>query len=146
MSLRQALIDEARSWTGTPYLHQASLRGVGCDCIGLVRGVWRACIGPEPETPPNYSSDWAEVDGFETLIEAGSRHFQKVNKAAMQPGDVLVFRWRPHLPAKHCGILVTPDRMVHAYEAAGLVAESAIAHWLPRLAGVFAFPEPEGVS
>ncbi len=38
---------EAMSWAGTPFAHQASLRGVGCDCGGLVRGVAVAlgCIG-----------------------------------------------------------------------------------------------------
>ena len=37
----------ARSWLGTPYHDQASLRGVGCDCLGLARGVWREAVGPE---------------------------------------------------------------------------------------------------
>ena len=31
----------ARSWLGTPYRHQGARKGVGCDCLGLVRGVWR---------------------------------------------------------------------------------------------------------
>ena len=35
------IVDLARGWIGTPYLHQASCRGIGCDCLGLVRGVWR---------------------------------------------------------------------------------------------------------
>ena len=39
---RDAIVAEARAWIGTPYRHQASLKGVGCDCLGLVRGVWRA--------------------------------------------------------------------------------------------------------
>ena len=45
---RQAIVSEARGWIGTPYQHQASLIDVGTDCLGLVRGVWRAVIGPEP--------------------------------------------------------------------------------------------------
>jgi NlpC/P60 family putative phage cell wall peptidase len=52
---------EARRWIGTPYRHQASLHGVGCDCLGLVRGVWRAFYGDEPEVTPAYASDWAEA-------------------------------------------------------------------------------------
>ena len=44
----------ARGWIGTPYRHQASLKGVGCDCLGLVRGVWREVMGEEPEAPPAY--------------------------------------------------------------------------------------------
>lgn len=41
------IIAIARSWLGTPYHDQASLRGVGCDCLGLARGVWREIVGPE---------------------------------------------------------------------------------------------------
>lgn len=31
------IVAAARGWIGTPYLHQASLKGVGTDCLGLVR-------------------------------------------------------------------------------------------------------------
>ena len=37
----EEIVAAARSWIGTPYRHQASLKGVGCDCLGLVRGVGR---------------------------------------------------------------------------------------------------------
>lgn len=143
---RAAIVAEARGWIGSPYLHQASDRSAGCDCVGLVRGVWRALYGPEPEAMPAYSPDWSEADGTENLIETASRHLRRVENGPPRPGDVLVFRWRPHLPAKHCGILVAPARMVHAYQAAGKVAESGISHWEKRIAGVFAFPRPEGES
>ena len=51
----------ARSWLGTPYHDQASLRGVGCDCLGLARGVWREIVGPELFPIPAYSRDWGET-------------------------------------------------------------------------------------
>ena len=55
MISRHAILTEARSWIGTPYQHQASAKGAGCDCLGLVRGVWRALWGDEPEiAPPPY--------------------------------------------------------------------------------------------
>ncbi|MEM9842167.1 MAG: peptidase P60, partial [Pseudomonadota bacterium] len=38
---RAEVIEAARAWLGTPYRHQASRRGVGADCLGLIRGVWR---------------------------------------------------------------------------------------------------------
>ena len=41
------VIDIVRSWLGTHYQDQASLRGVGCDCLGLARGVWREVVGPD---------------------------------------------------------------------------------------------------
>jgi NlpC/P60 family putative phage cell wall peptidase len=56
------------------------------------------------------------------------------------PGDVLLFRWRTGLAAKHAAIVTTPDRMVHAHDGAA-VAEVALASWWRRrLAFAFRFP------
>ena len=138
---RAAIIAEARRWTGTPYQHQASLIGIGADCLGLVRGVWRACIGPEPEATGPYSPDWAEASGQERLFEAGSRYFMPVDPAAAQPGDVLLFRWRENVPAKHLAILTAKDLMVHAHDGASVAEVSLSPWWRRRLAYAFAFPQ-----
>ena len=55
----------ARDWIGTPYRHQASTRGAGCDCLGLARGVWRALHGVEPFGLPPYTRDWGEAGARE---------------------------------------------------------------------------------
>ncbi len=60
MSAGAAIVAAARGWLGTPYRHQGALKGVGCDCLGLLRGVWREVVGAEPEEPPPYDSGWAE--------------------------------------------------------------------------------------
>jgi NlpC/P60 family putative phage cell wall peptidase len=91
---RTDIVEAARHWLGTPYHHQASLRGVGCDCLGLVRGVWRDLYGPEPEAPPPYSPTWAESLGEETLAVAASRHLLPLPREEVRAGDVLLFRWR----------------------------------------------------
>jgi NlpC/P60 family putative phage cell wall peptidase len=133
------IVAEARSWIGTPYRHQASLKGVGCDCLGLVRGVWRALYGEEPERTPPYSRDWAEASLRETLAEAGARHLVPVAREAMQAGDVVLFRWRAGFVAKHAAILTGDASMVHAHDGAA-VAEVAFAPWWRRrLAFVFRF-------
>ena len=62
--MREQALAEARTWLGTPYQHQASLKGAGCDCLGLVRGVWRTLYGDEPEATPPYTPDWAERGGW----------------------------------------------------------------------------------
>jgi NlpC/P60 family putative phage cell wall peptidase len=141
MSITQDLIvAEARRWIGTPYRPQASLKGVGCDCLGLVRGVWRVLHGEEPERVPAYSRDWAEASARETLAEAGARHLVPVARESMQAGDVLLFRWRSGLVAKHAAILTPDVTMIHAHDGAA-VAEVAFAPWWRRrLAYVFRFP------
>jgi NlpC/P60 family putative phage cell wall peptidase len=102
---RVAIVAEARSWLGTPYRHQASLKGAGCDCFGLVRGVWRAFHGAEPEPVPPYSRDWGSVTGKEALMDTARRHLVEVDPAKMGPGDVVVFRMRRGTVAKHAGIV-----------------------------------------
>lgn len=138
--LRARLIAEARDWIGTPYLHRASCKGHGADCLGLVRGVWREVLGAEPQHLPPYTPDWAQASRSEQMLEAAGRHMRPVPMDAAAPGDVLLFRWRDHLPARHASILVSADRMVHAHDGAA-VAEVFFAPWWRRhLAGAFAFP------
>ena len=137
---RAAIVAEARTWIGTRYCHQASLKGVGCDCLGLVRGVWRACIGDEPEAPPPYAPDWAEAKGEEALADAAFRHLIPVARENFASGDVLLFRWRDGYVAKHVAIAASQHTMIHAHDGAS-VCEVAIAPWWRRhLAYAFAFP------
>ena len=82
LHIRADIVAEARAWIGTPYRHQASLAGVGADCLGLVRGVWRGLNGRDAEAPPPYSRDWAEALGEETLIAAADRHLARERRPA----------------------------------------------------------------
>ena len=139
MTRPDSIVAAARGWIGTPYRHQASLKGVGCDCLGLLRGVWREVMGAEPEPPPPYSADWAEA-GADTLADAARRWLVPAQPGPVQAGDVLLFRWRAGLPAKHCAIAATSASMVHAQSGA-CVAEVAFRPWWGRhLAHVFRFP------
>ncbi len=137
---RQAIVAAASDWIGTPYRHQASVKGVGCDCLGLARGVWRDVFGSEPEATPPYAAGWAEGGRRELLLQAAERHFVRIPQDAFKKGDLLIFRWRAHLPAKHVAIAVSPVQMVHAQQGAA-VCEVAITHWWRRhMAAAFRFP------
>jgi len=141
MPTRSSIIAVARGWIGTPYRHQASAQGIGCDCLGLVRGVWRGVIGPEPVFVPPYTPDWAEAQGTETLAEAARRYLVEIAPGEAEAGDVVLFRWRPGLPAKHCAILSGPATLIHAHDGAA-VAEVVFAPWWQRhLAYAFRFPD-----
>ncbi len=130
----------ARAWIGTPYHHQASARGVGADCLGLIRGVWRDLYGQDAEAPPAYSRDWAEASGRETLLIAARRHLREIGIGDAAPGDVLVFRLRTGAMAKHAGIMASATTMIHATEDCA-AAEIALGRWWRRrIAAAFAFP------
>jgi NlpC/P60 family putative phage cell wall peptidase len=137
---RTTIIEEARSWIGTPYRHQASLKGIGCDCLGLLRGVWKSVMGAEPELPPPYSPDWAEA-GADTLVAAARKHLIEIPPETFEPGDVLLFRWRDGMPAKHCAIATSPDSMIHAHDGAYVAEVSFGSWWRRHLAYAFRFPE-----
>ena len=141
MPNRPQIIAAARLWLGTPYHHQASLRGVGTDCLGLIRGLYRDVYGEEPEATPAYSRDWAEASGTEPLLAAARRHLIEIDPQAAQPADVWVFRWRRSSAAKHVAILSAPGRMIHAIEGAPVSEVSLNAWWRRHVAAAFQFPD-----
>ena len=138
---RDAILTEARHWIGTPFHHQASTRGAGTDCLGLVRGIWRALYGVEPETVPAYAPDWAEATGRETLLEAARRNLVEVPRDSALPGDVLLFRLKPNAPARHCAILSGDGQMIHAWSGYAVAEVPYDPLWQRRLSYVFRFPE-----
>lgn len=136
-------VEIARSWLGTPYRHQASVKGAGADCLGLIRGVWRGLYGDEPASVPAYTADWTEVSRDEQLWRAANRWLTRVDGAA--PGDVLLFRMARTAPAKHLAIRSTmsPDRIIHAYSGRSVVESPLVGAWRRRIVAAFRFPERE---
>lgn len=136
------VVAEARHWIGTPYVHQASCRGAGTDCLGLLRGLWRRLYGAEPAALPPYTPDWGEAGGQELLLAAARVWLRPSAGAA--PGDVLLFRMREGGIAKHLGIAAeigAAPSFVHAYSGHGVVESPLSAPWARRVVARFAFPE-----
>lgn len=136
-------IAEARLWLGTPYVHQAAMRGAGTDCLGLLRGVWAALYGVEPETVPAYTEDWAETGNNEDLWQAARRWLVEVPIGHLAAGDVLLFRMRTGSVAKHLGIVSAAGadaRFIHAYTEHGVIESPLSAPWLRKVAARFEFP------
>ena len=146
---RPDVVEAARGWLGTPYRHQASLRGWGADCLGLVRGVWRERVGVEPQPVPAYRPDWAETGGAETLLDGARRWMREIAPADAAPGDVLLFRMAPDACVKHCAILSDGDlcdrpgggRIIHAYWGRAVVESWLAPWWWRRVSHAFAFPD-----
>ncbi|WP_299962056.1 peptidase [uncultured Roseobacter sp.] len=140
---QQALIAEARSWIGTPYVHQFAVKGAGTDCLGLVRGLWRTLYGAEPEPVPAYSMDWSEPQGEERLWDAALRHFEPKPLEEEAPGDVILFRMRHNAVAKHLGVVANVGAhpsFIHAYARYGVVESALSVPWRRRIVARFQFP------
>ena len=135
-----AVIAAARLWLGTPYHDQASLRCVGCDCLGLARGIWRDLVGAEPHAIPPYSRDWGETGVREVLAEGARAMMIEIPIAEIGPGALVLFRMAPRAIAKHVGILTAPDSFIHAYDRLGVIEEALTIAWARRIAFAFRFP------
>jgi NlpC/P60 family putative phage cell wall peptidase len=149
------ILEIARSWIGTPYRHQHSLKGVGADCLGLLRGVWKELYGVEAEVPPPYTRDWAELrsgTGGEPMLEAAERNLHRIELAEVSPGDVVLIRVRPTALIKHCGIIseTAPiknirdcpvHRLIHAYSLHAVTEDYMHSNWLDKEMHFFRFKE-----
>ena len=138
------VVEVAQGWIGTPYVHQGAVRGAGCDCLGLLRGVWAEASGAAVLTVPPYTPDWSEPQGDEALWRAAGEHLVRKQLDDVHGGDVLLFRMRQGAVAKHVGIQAKTSPIpsfIHAYQGHG-VRESALSQpWQRRIVARFAFPD-----
>ena len=136
----RSVIAAARGWLGTPYHDQASVKGVGCDCLGLARGIWREVVGSETLPVPPYSRDWGEIGSREVLAENAGRVMIRIDPAEAGPGAVVLFRMRAGAIVKHVGILTGEGTFIHSYERLGVIEEPLTTAWRRRIAFAFLFP------
>ncbi len=145
--ISEKAVRAARGWIGTPYRHQAAVQGIGTDCLGLIRGVWRELYGAEPQAVPAYSMDWSEPQGDEVLWRAAARHLERRMTAEEYPGDVLLFRMRAGSVAKHLGIAAQTGgaaTFIHAYSGHSVVESPLSSPWRRRIVARFSFPKEFG--
>lgn len=116
-------VEIARQWIGTPFVPRAAVRGVGCDCVGFIRGVLADLSGSTAPIPP-WRDDWWR-DG-RALFGAAHAYLQPLTRAP-RPGDVVGVRvrWRE----AHVAILAPNGCAIHASERAGVCEVSAPRWW-----------------
>lgn len=114
--LRQAVVDAARSWLGTPYRHRQRVKGLGVDCAQILAAVYEEAGVITPLDLGEYSTQWHLHHEREVYLEwlafAGARPIE----GDPLPGDVGV--WKFGLTHSHGGIVIEggPDPVVlHSY-------------------------------
>jgi NlpC/P60 family putative phage cell wall peptidase len=137
---RDAIVTEARSWIGTKWQHQASLKGVACDCVGLVRGVYTAVTGLTPDVPLNYPATWHLFKAEERLYNECTKYLEEIAPNDALPGDVLLFGFGKG-PACHVGIMTGDDSVIHSWMDVGQVTETRLSgYWEEKTKFAFRYP------
>lgn len=134
------VVTAARAWLGTPYRHRASTLGAGCDCLGLLRGVWRALYGAEPLPVPPYRADLRDPT-HDGALRRAAETVLIAEEGPLGAGQVVLFRLGGQAEPRHCGILISAERFIHAQEHLGVVEANLTPAWARRVAGRFRFPD-----
>jgi NlpC/P60 family putative phage cell wall peptidase len=138
MVARADIVAAARRWLSTRWQHQASVRGVGTDCIGLIVGVGRE-LGIQEATMFSSSDD---VQGYGRqpdpvmLLRACATFLDPCSSPVA--GDILLLRFKTD--PQHFAILSTPDYIIHAYAQARKVVENRIDElWRSRIVTAYSY-------
>lgn len=125
MTERSLIVSTARDWLGTPFHHQARLKAVGVDCIGLVIGVARELQLIQPEFDVTGYSRYPDGRALMTMAR---EKMTPVTLDQMQVGDVVVVGF-DKLP-QHFGIIGDYRHggfsIIHAASAYGKVVEQRL--------------------
>lgn len=126
------IVEEARSFLGTPYHHQGRLKGVGVDCCMILCEVYHSC-GLIPYVDPRpYSMDWMLHHSEEKYLGGVTKYGDKVDDP--QPGDIALYRFGRCI--SHSGIVVEWPLIIHALRGAGVIYGNGLAGQLEgRLIG-----------
>lgn len=149
---RDAIVAEARTWLGTPYHDHASVRGVGCDCTGLHRGIAEALALAWPAPPEEHqrvlqAPDWMRHTRREYFREVFEQCpcLTPVSCDALVLGDTLLFGWGM-MPCSHAAIVIEtapPLRFIHAHYRRAVMEEVLTAPWQRVLCCAFTLREEE---
>lgn len=140
--LRQAIIEEAQQWIGTPFHHEARIKGAGVDCLMFLAEVYER-VGIIPHVvPSHYPPDWFRHQDYERYLEGLVKYAREIPGPPLM-GDIALFKFGRTF--SHGTIVVEWPRVIHAYWAIGVVWGDAEKHPLQRLDVRFFSPFVEGV-
>lgn len=112
--IRQAILDEALSWMGTPYHHQADVKGEGVDCLMLLVRVFVSCGLVPPIDPRPYSTQWHFHRSEEIYLGGLERYARRLDVAEVPlPGDIAM--WQFGYTFSHGGIVLNDREVIHAH-------------------------------
>lgn len=138
---RMDVVTEARTWLGTPFVHQGWTKGVACDCIGLIKGVGVA-LGLFDYDEQSYKAQryaaYSMLPNPRKMREGLAEFFVPIEKAEALPGDIFYIAWAKE--PQHVA-LMTDHGIIHSYSHVGKVVEHALdAEWERRICATYRYP------
>lgn len=110
---RKRIVEEARTWLGTPYHHKGQAKGPhgGVDCGTFLHAVYGKFIQLPPQRM-DYAADWAlHGKGDTRYLDFFDAIFLRVPKPVY--GGVAVFRFG--VAYSHGGVCAEDHKIIHAY-------------------------------
>ncbi len=125
-------------YIGIPFKTGGTTRE-GCDCVGLVRMVWRERFGRDlPDYDGAHWSAEIEASSLREAAERYSRLFRRIEAGEERLGDGILIRMRGH--PLHLAMVVTPGWMLHVEtETDSCLTEYRTSAWRNRLLGFYRF-------
>jgi NlpC/P60 family putative phage cell wall peptidase len=139
----EALVKIARTWIGTPHRHQASINGLGCDCVGFLAEAAVETGLITPELRAEFPTDYSRQPSAGKLRRLCSGLLSLVPFDQRAPGDIVLMRFAAE--PQHLGMLTVrdPDYIIHCAEA-GVVEHRLDSVWRARIVRVYRFPALRG--
>lgn len=127
----KCIIDEARKWIGTPYLHQGRLIGIGVDCVGLIVGVGHSLGLTDWD-----STDYTNQPNPALMRATMNEHLDPVSQIDMRSGDILWFAISKD--PRHVAIY-TGSGIIHSMFNREVIEHGLDGVWNSRIRGVWRF-------
>lgn len=119
---RKRFVDAALSYCGTPYHHEARIKGVGIDCATmLVMAGHEAGLVDEIKLP-QYSPQWMLHRDQELYLQILGEYCREVEPPP-RPGDIAI--WKIGRTYSHAAVVVDWPVVVHAVMGRPVTTEDA---------------------
>lgn len=121
---RQWVIDEARTYKGTPYQHKGRVKGVGVDCGGMIYQIYTPLLGPFAPFPSDYAQDWSVHRDNELYLDFIKDHV--ISVPGPVPGGLAMIQMGRNFA--HAAVCTEKRTLIHAWgrTQAGSVIESRV--------------------
>ncbi len=138
---RMDAVAEARGWIGTPFQHQASLKGVACDCIGLIKGVGVALkLVDYDETSAKAQPflNYRIMPDSKKMREGLAAYLVPISVNEATLADILYLAWTKE--PQHVA-LITDRGIIHSYSGVGKVVEHRCdERWQKHITAAYRYP------